>query len=152
MKNFQLLVLIVVCVSFAACSGTRPTNIGINAKNQLVECPSSPNCVSTFASKDDKQHSIAPLTYTGSASSAMARLKNTVSNMKRTNIVKEESNYMYVEFTTATMRFVDDVEFLVDDANKTIHFRSASRLGHSDLGANRKRMEKVRTLFNNASN
>lgn len=60
--------------------------------------------------------------------------------MPRTRIVEESENYLRVEFTTAIMRYVDDVEFLIDDSAGVVHFRSASRVGYSDMGANRKRM------------
>ncbi len=54
---------------------------------------------------------------------------------------------MHYEFTSFLLRFVDDVEFLFDDETKTIHFRSASRTGYGDLGANRRRMEEIRSLI-----
>jgi uncharacterized protein (DUF1499 family) len=75
-------------------------------------------------------------------------LKKIIQQMKRTRIVTEADNYLYVEFTSALWRFVDDVEFSFDDASKTIHVRSASRLGKSDLGVNRKRIEMIRTAWN----
>ncbi|MBD3318159.1 MAG: DUF1499 domain-containing protein, partial [Chitinivibrionales bacterium] len=86
-------------------------------------------------------------TYQGSGEQAMRRLVNVIESMKRTNIVTRTNDYLYVEFTTAFWRFVDDVEFSFDHDGKTIHFRSASRLGKSDLGVNRKRMEEVRRRF-----
>jgi uncharacterized protein (DUF1499 family) len=52
--------------------------------------------------------------------------------------------YMHFTFTSALFGFVDDVEFLFDEGKKTIHFRSASRVGHSDIGANRKRMNIIK--------
>jgi uncharacterized protein (DUF1499 family) len=67
--------------------------------------------------------------------------------MKRSRIVKTEDTYIHAEFTSAIFRFVDDVEFYLDDTAKTIHMRSASRVGKSDFGVNRKRMEKVRAHF-----
>ncbi len=79
----------------------------------------------------------------------MEKLVTVVNSMKRAEIVEKTNDYLYVEFTTATWRFVDDVEFYFDDGKKLIHFRSASRVGHSDLGVNRKRMEKIRLEFRN---
>jgi uncharacterized protein (DUF1499 family) len=67
--------------------------------------------------------------------------------MPRARVVKDEGNYMHAEFTSRIFRFVDDVEFVIDDAHKVIHFRSASRLGYSDFGVNRKRMEEIRKRF-----
>jgi uncharacterized protein (DUF1499 family) len=65
--------------------------------------------------------------------------------MKKTKIITENKNYLYAEFTSAIMGFVDDVEFYLDEGAKVIHVRSASRLGQSDLGVNRKRIETIRT-------
>ena len=67
-----------------------------------------------------------------------------IKSFSRTNIVVNEPGYIYVEFRTAIMRYTDDVEFLFDESAKYIHFRSASRLGMSDMGLNRHRMEQIR--------
>jgi uncharacterized protein (DUF1499 family) len=68
-----------------------------------------------------------------------------MATLPRTKLVDEDESYLHYEFTSLLLRFVDDVEFLLDETTKTIHFRSASRTGYSDLGVNRKRMEQVRT-------
>jgi len=65
----------------------------------------------------------------------------------RTTIVREETDYLKAECRSALFRFVDDVEILFDDAEKRIHFRSASRVGRSDFGVNRNRMEEIRAAF-----
>lgn len=127
------------------CSGTQPGNLGLK-DGSLASCPSSPNCVSTKAS--DREHGIAPMSYTGSAQEAKKRLLDVILSMKRTKIVTDDGNYLHVEFTSALFRFVDDVEFFIDESSGTIDFRSASRLGYSDLGVNRKRMEEIRRRFN----
>jgi len=119
-------------------AGKRPTNIGV-VSGKLAACPSSPNCVSSFS--QDAEHKIEPLTYTSSQSEAMAKIKGAIESLGRTKIITATDNYLYAEFTSALMGFVDDVEFLVDDEAKVIHVRSASRLGESDLGVNRKRIE-----------
>jgi uncharacterized protein (DUF1499 family) len=93
------------------------------------------------------QHKIAPLSYTKSPAEAMAALKAVIQGMERTEIIGEKENYLYAEFTSALMGYVDDVEFLVDSTAKVIHVRSASRLGQSDLGVNRKRIEEIRAKF-----
>ena len=66
--------------------------------------------------------------------------------MDRTMLIQEDATYLRYEFTSLLLRFVDDVEFLFDDSTKTVHFRSASRTGYSDLGVNRRRMERIRSL------
>lgn len=125
-------------------SGSRAQNLGVK-DGALAACPNSPNCVSTQAK--DAGHAIAPLTYTTSREQAVQRLTAIINSLPRTRIVTSTADYLHVEFTSALFRFVDDVEFFFDDAAKTIHFRSASRLGYSDLGVNRKRMEDIRQRF-----
>jgi uncharacterized protein (DUF1499 family) len=68
--------------------------------------------------------------------------------MKRTSIITKKDNYIHATFKSRIFRFVDDVEFYFDDKEKIVHFKSASRVGHSDLGVNRKRMEEIRKRFN----
>jgi uncharacterized protein (DUF1499 family) len=122
----------------------RPDNLGA-ADGKLRPCPGSPNCVSTQAA--DEFHRIDPLTFEDSPDAAMARLKTALLLQPRVKIVTATDTYLHAEFTTALLRFVDDVEFLIDPQHKVIHFRSASRLGYSDLGANRRRMEAIRRAF-----
>lgn len=110
----------------------------------LSPCPSTPNCVSTQAS--DERHAIAPFQYRKSRAEAKEALKAAIGSLPRTRLVEEDESYLHYEFTSLLLRFVDDVEFLFVDETKTVHFRSASRTGYSDLGANRRRMEQVRTL------
>ena len=77
----------------------------------------------------------------------MQRIKELVEEMPRTKIVTVEDNYLHAEFRSSVFRFVDDVEFLVDPKERAIHFRSASRVGYSDLGVNRRRMEQIQKGF-----
>lgn len=122
-------------------AGKRPTNIGVQA-GKLAACPSSPNCVSSQSL--DAEHKIEPLTYNSTTVEAMAQLKKVIESEERTKIISETPNYLYAEFASKLMGFVDDVEFYLDEAAKVIHVRSASRLGQSDLGVNRKRIETIR--------
>ncbi len=109
----------------------------------LAPCPSSPNCVSTQV--PDQGHGIAPYRYQKSPEAAREALKTIVGLLPRSKLVEETEAYLHYEFTSLLLRFVDDVEFVFDDTTKTIHFRSASRTGYSDLGVNRRRMEEIRT-------
>ncbi|MEB3828003.1 DUF1499 domain-containing protein [Phormidium sp. CCY1219] len=136
----------ITIVSIFSFSGTRPTNLGVK-NGKLAACPSSPNCVSSQAPDTDKEHKIAPLTYSGSADDAFAKLKGIIEDIDNATVVKSEDNYLYAEFSSNLMGFVDDVEFYNDPENQTIHLRSASRLGQSDLGVNRKRIESIREKF-----
>ncbi len=108
-------------------------------------CPNTPNCVSTQAT--DAKHKINPISYSGTMSEAKEKIINIVNSLKRTKIITNTENYIHIEVRTATFKFVDDVEFLFDDSEKFIQFRSRARSGHSDMGVNRKRMEKVREVF-----
>lgn len=136
----------VYVASLFSFSGTRPSNLGVK-DGSLAACPGTPNCVSSQAAQTDAEHFIAPLTYQGDAAEAIAQLKSVIQSMERTAIVNETENYLYAEFTTALMGFVDDVEFYLDPTAGVIHVRSASRLGQSDLGVNRKRIEEIRAKF-----
>ena len=123
-------------------AGKRPSNLGVN-DGKLAPCPNTPNCV---CSQDtDAGHKIEPLTYNSTPAEAIANLKQVIQSMPKAQIITENTNYLYAEFTSALMGFVDDVEFYLDDSAKVIHVRSASRLGKSDLGVNRNRIEAIRT-------
>ena len=69
-----------------------------------------------------------------------------IASLPRTKLIAEDEAYLHYEFTSRLLRFVDDVEFVFDEGTKTIHFRSASRIGYGDHGANRDRMEEIRSL------
>ncbi len=145
--NLKTYLILAITLIFTACSGTKPTDIGVKS-GQLKACPSSPNCISTQADKSDEKHYMAPLSYTGTMEAAKTKLVGIINDMERTTITENSGAYIHSEFMTPTMKFVDDVEFYFDDANKVIHFRSASRKGYSDMGLNRKRMEAITAAFN----
>jgi uncharacterized protein (DUF1499 family) len=135
-----VIVLIVGALAMMSVFSGRPSNLGV-VDGRLTDCPASPNCVSTQAG--DADHRMEPILFTGSADDAMQRVKDLVTKMPRTKIVTVEANYLHLEFRSAFFRFVDDVEFLIDTEGKVVHFRSASRVGYSDLGVNRRRMEQI---------
>jgi len=141
MRTFFYFLLIALFLS--ACAGKRPVNLGVQG-GRLADCPTTPNCVSSQAA--DEGHFIASLSYSGEKKEAFLRLKKIIESEERILIVTEGENYLHVEFTTMIMRFVDDVEFYFPD-EPLIHVRSASRVGYSDLGVNRKRVEHLRELF-----
>jgi uncharacterized protein (DUF1499 family) len=129
-------------------AGKRPNNLGVS-NGKLASCPNSPNCVSSQSA--DAAHKIAPLTFTSSPQEAMpaagfayANLKEIILSLPRTKIITESQDYLYAEFKSALLGFVDDVEFYLDRNANTIQVRSASRLGQSDLGVNRERIETIR--------
>lgn len=110
----------------------------------LPPCPKTPNCVSTQSA--DAGHRMEPLPY-GDLEEARGRLLTLLAGKKNARVVTVEPTYVHAEFRSALLRFVDDVSFLFDDRTKRLHFRSASRLGRSDFGVNRKRMEGIAREF-----
>lgn len=122
--------------------GKRPTDLGVR-DGRLKAVPSSPNAVSSQAPKGD--HAIEPLTYRGPRAAAFAALEGVVAVLPRTRIVVRSSDYLHAECESALLGFVDDLEFYFPPEDGVIHVRSASRLGHSDLGVNRRRVEEIRT-------
>ena len=117
-------------------TGERPSNLGVK-NGKLAACPDSPNCVNSQS--DDAQSKIEPL-----PAVSIAEIKKVVEGMERTTIIEETDNYLYAEFKSKLMGYVDDVEFYFDPQANVVHVRSASRLGRSDLGVNRKRVEEIR--------
>lgn len=115
------------------------------ATHLLPPCPDSPNCVSTEAA--DAAHRMDPIPYTGAPELAVRRLVTIVEGMSGGRVKHQDGRSLHAEFTSLVFRFVDDVDLLVDADAGLIRFRSASRVGYSDLGANRKRMEQIRRAF-----
>jgi uncharacterized protein (DUF1499 family) len=113
---------------------------------RLKQCPDTPNCVSSeFVS--DAEHYIEPLVYSaGEAERVMPRLKTIIYEIGG-SIQAEKTDYLAATFTSSVFRFVDDLELRIDTDQKTIHLRSASRVGHGDGGANRKRVELLKKSF-----
>jgi len=135
--NFILTALIVL----TGCAGSMPKNIGIT-DNQLTPCPDKPNCVNSFS--HNKEHRITPLS--DADSDQWKKLIHVLNQQNNSKIIISEPNYIHATFTSKLMGFVDDVEFYQKD--NRIHVRSASRLGYSDLGANRDRIERLRNQLN----
>jgi uncharacterized protein (DUF1499 family) len=133
-----------ICSLFlTGCSGAKP-ELGIS-DNHLMECPKTPNCVSSHA-KDDK-HYIQPILFIGTLQEAQSQLLEMLTGWKVAEIVVSQDNYIRAKFTSMVFRFVDDVEFYFPEAESKeviIHVRSASRVGRSDFGVNRKRIEQIR--------
>ncbi|NJM97750.1 MAG: DUF1499 domain-containing protein [Phormidesmis sp. RL_2_1] len=125
-------------------SGTRPTNIGV-VDGKLAQCPPSPNCVVSQGA--DADHAIDPIPYRTDLATARAHLIDILSVVPRTKIVRQQENYILAESESRLMGFVDDSEFYFPVEEKVIHLRAAARLGESDLGVNRRRLEQIRLAF-----
>lgn len=127
-------------------AGKRPSYLGVT-DGKLARPKSTPNCVSSQADPADAGHFVAPIRFSGTAVDAMAVLRGIVEDGGRTLVLKHEANYLYAEYRSKLMGFVDDVEFLASENEGVIHVRSASRLGRRDFGVNRARIEAIRERF-----
>ena len=134
----------VIFFVFSICLAGVPDNLGL--KNQLLSpCPRTPNCVSS--QEKNSQHRIQPIIFEGSLELTKERLYRVINSMRGTRIITQEDVYWHMEFTTQLFRFIDDVEFYFDESQSLIHVRSASRQGYWDLGVNRRRVETIRSRF-----
>jgi uncharacterized protein (DUF1499 family) len=135
-------------------SWKRPGNLGAR-EGRLAACRRTPNCVSSQADPSDAEHRIAPIPFKGSTVEAMVAAKRAIESMERASIVREEPGgtffYLYAEFRSRLLGFVDDVELLFDEGAGVFHVRSASRLGRRDFGVNRKRVELLRSKLQSAA-
>ena len=111
---------------------------------RLTPCPDSPNCVSTQADPSDDIHHVEPIPFEGERSELVSRLVSWIGEQERAMVVQQEAGYIRGAFTSQVFGFHDDVELYFSPDKPVLHFRSASRVGYSDLGVNRKRYEKVR--------
>ena len=133
--------------------GAPPTDLGVH-EGRLKPPSKTPNSVTSQASlyPDHSQRSyadIAPLLGNGDPEATLDRIAGIVEAMDGARIVKKEPGYLYAQFTSRLMKYVDDAEFWLDPAAGVIQVRSASRLGSSDLGVNRKRIEFIRQKLQN---
>jgi len=140
-----ILIILLFGSILSSCSDEKLPLVGIR-ESRLTPCPDRPNCVSSQGS--DSAYTVEPLNYDSEAEKIIADLKVVVGSMKGATIVSESAAYLHVEFQSDVFRFIDDVEFMVDDMAKVVHVRSASRVGYYDFGINRKRLEKIRQAWN----
>ncbi len=124
-----------------SCSGKRPSTLGISDA-RLAPCPSSPNCVSSDAS--DEGHRVAPLALSASPDDAWRAIREEVASLPGTTVMHESTDYLHAECASALVGFVDDLELHLRPADNLVAIRSASRVGYSDLGVNRRRVERLR--------
>jgi uncharacterized protein (DUF1499 family) len=137
-----------IAARMGAFSGTAPTNIGL--RDGKFKPPSkTPNSVSSQASlwPDHPQReaaAIAPLALVGDGPATITRLAEIIGAMDGARIVEQRPDYLYAQFTSRLMRFVDDTEFWFDPVSGVVQVRSSSRIGRGDLGVNRARIEALR--------
>jgi len=111
----------------------------------LLDCPASPNCVSSLATADDK--AVAVFSVTGNDAAAYQSQLVAVIETDGGVVREQRDGYVWATYTSTVFRFVDDIEWLLDANNNHFHVRSASRTGYSDFGVNRKRVERVRAAM-----
>lgn len=138
-------IFLIIGILFVALSisSRKQPELGL-LNGQLHPCPATPNCV--CSEQQDEGAFVEPLSYSIALDDAWLRVKQAI--VKTGGVVLTEQNgYLHARYVTPLMRYVDDVELRVDEDKHVIHIRSASRVGHSDLGANRKRVTRIRTAF-----
>lgn len=128
--------------------GTPPTDLGVR-DGRLKPPSTTPNSVSSqadlWAQHPMQDYArIAPLALKGSGPATMAQIKRIVEALPGAKVVESRGDYLYVQFTTRWMKFVDDAEFWFDPVHAVVQVRSASRLGRKDFGVNRARIEAIR--------
>jgi len=131
-------------LSLFSFGSKRPGNLGVRS-GRLSPCPCSPNCVSTDA--DDIDHNVPAFELAIPTNDAWSALRAAVAQLPRTKIVEDKEDYIHAECRSAVFGFVDDLEFHLRSKQSKVAVRSAARLGHSDFGVNRKRVEGLRALL-----
>lgn len=140
---------VALVVGLPACGALlsrEPGPVGVIG-GRLLDCPDSPNCVNSQAAADDERHALAPLAFQDDPDAAFARLLALATDEDGAELVAREGDWAHLVYRTRILRFADDVEFLLDREARVVHVRSASRVGYSDLGANRARIESLRARF-----
>ena len=136
------LILALILFIVGGCSGKRPDEIGIDPSG-LRGCPKSPNCVSSEAK--DEQHAIEVFRLKGDPNVSWTLIQGEIVSMPGWVIVTATDNFIHVECKSRIFRFIDDLELYLNSSNEVISMRSASRIGYSDFGANRRRVELLRS-------
>ncbi|WP_229642268.1 DUF1499 domain-containing protein [Waterburya agarophytonicola] len=143
MSRFLSIIFGLIITLSSSLIFTHPAMAAIGLNNgQLSSCPQSPNCV--VSQNGDEEHTIAAIPYQGDRATAKKTLLKVLSVVPRTEIVEETDNYIHAESTSRIFKFVDDAEFYFPEDKNLIQVRSASRVGESDLGVNRRRIEQIR--------
>lgn len=146
-----LVLLVIASGQLGLLTSTAPTTLGVHDGRLAPPAP-TPNSVSSQADlyPDNPQRQFAqipPLAFSGHGETAMRQLAALISQMPRAHIVTVRSDYLHAEFQTPILHFTDDLELWLDRAHGAIEVRSASRLGKSDRGVNRARVETLRALY-----
>ena len=115
---------------------------------RLSPCSGTPNCVNSDAQK--APHAIEPLPYTSDKS--LDKIQKFLLENYKAKVIKKTPRYLHIVVTTRYFRFKDDLQFLVQPAEKIISVKSASRVGYSDFGTNKARIEALRKYLDTSKN
>ena len=132
-------IFVLTAIAVPACVSRQPDLAEFGPP--LQPCPSTPNCVTTES--NDTARAVAAVPFADSPDVAQARARKALLSEPRTQIVVERRGYLHAESRSRFFRFVDDVQIVVDSGSRLFRMRSASRVGHSDFGVNRKRLERI---------
>lgn len=134
--------------ALVGCAGTQPIDLGMLNGSELRACPDKPNCVQTF-DPADQEHFQMPFTFKATSEKTKyaisSAIQQTGGKVISDKTLTPEGYYLHAEYESDWLKFVDDVEVVIKDG--LIHFRSASRLGHSDLGVNANRLERIKAAY-----
>lgn len=133
-----------IVIYMAVKNNLTPNNLGVT-NGKLAQMPNKPNAVSSQTEEKDKK--VGALEFKGNLKDSKDKLIKAIENYGNAKIIKNESNYIYVVFTTGIMKYHDDVEFYFDESKKLIQIRSASRIGYSDMGLNKERYNKLSEIY-----
>ena len=139
--SWKIVVCLICIMPSLSCTGKQPSSRGISDAG-LAPCPSSPNCVSSDAA--DEAQRVNAFALSASPADSWRVILEEVAALPRTTVVKETANYLHAQCTSALFGFVDDLELHLRTSDKIVAIRSASRVGYSDLGVNRRRVERLR--------
>jgi uncharacterized protein (DUF1499 family) len=121
------------------------TELGVK-NGMLFPCNGKWNCAIT-QSVDGQKPNAQSLYYTGSKKEAQIWLKKIILSFARTKIITETEDYVHATFESKFWHFVDDVEFYFAEHKPIIYMRSASRVGTYDFGVNKRRLKKIKKMF-----
>jgi uncharacterized protein (DUF1499 family) len=149
-----LVILVFLAGQLGLLKGRAPNDLGVR-EGKLKPPSRTPNSVSSqahlYQGEGAEYARIEPFTVSGDEAQALARVKSIVEKMPGAQIVEAKPDYLYAQFTTQWLKFVDDVEFWVAPKNEAgevvMHVRSASRIGRKDFGVNRARIESIRAMY-----
>jgi len=136
--------VIIMSITLFSCSGQKPKDLGV-FDNKFSTCPGSPNCVSSDA--EDKDHNIEFFKLNTGLENDWQAVHEIVASLKRTKIITFNENYIHAECSSAIFGFVDDLQLHLRKHGQYVAVKSASRLGYSDFGVNRKRIANLRELL-----